>query len=45
MGHRPEWRNSDRTVDVVLTTHAAKGLTRRDVDLAQRMDQFAASLS
>jgi len=44
MNHHPEWCNSDRTVDVILTTHSVKGLTRRDVDLAQRMDQFAASL-
>jgi 4a-hydroxytetrahydrobiopterin dehydratase len=26
-------------------THDAKGLTRRDVELAQRMDQFAAGLT
>ncbi len=44
MNHHPEWCNSYRTVYVVLTTHAAKGLTRRDIELAQRMDQLAAPL-
>jgi 4a-hydroxytetrahydrobiopterin dehydratase len=43
MNHHPEWFNVYRTVDVTLTTHAAKGLTRRDVELAQRMNQFASS--
>ena len=43
MNHHPEWFNVYRTVDVTLTTHAAKGLTRRDVELAQRMNQFATS--
>jgi 4a-hydroxytetrahydrobiopterin dehydratase len=43
MNHHPEWFNVYRTVDVTLTTHAAKGLTRRDVELAQRMDQFASA--
>lgn len=42
MNHHPEWRHNHRTVDVVLTTHSAGGLTRRDVELAQRMDQMAA---
>ena len=42
INHHPEWSNVYRTVDVVLTTHAAKGLTRRDVELAQRMDRYAA---
>lgn len=42
LNHHPEWRNSHRTVDVTLTTHDAGGLTRRDVELAQRMDQIAA---
>ena len=42
MNHHPEWRNTYRTVDVALTTHEAGGLTRRDVELAQRMDQLAA---
>jgi 4a-hydroxytetrahydrobiopterin dehydratase len=45
MNHHPEWSNVYRNVDVTLMTHDAKGLTRRDVELAQRMDQFAAGLT
>ena len=41
MDHHPEWSNVYRTVDVTLTTHDAKGLTRRDVALAQAMDKLA----
>ena len=44
MNHHPEWTNVYRTVDVTLSTHDAGGLTRRDVELAQRMDQLAAGL-
>lgn len=42
LDHHPEWTNVYRTVDVTLTTHAAGGLTRRDVELAQHMDRLAA---
>ena len=45
MNHHPEWFNVYRTVDVTLSTHDAGGLTRRDVELAQRMDQYAAGLT
>lgn len=44
MNHHPEWTNVYRTVEVTLSTHDAGGLTRRDVELAQRMDQLAAGL-
>ena len=43
MDHHPEWSNVYRTVEVTLTTHSAHGLTRRDVELARKMDQFAGS--
>jgi 4a-hydroxytetrahydrobiopterin dehydratase len=42
MSHHPEWTNVYRTVEVTLTSHDAKGLTRRDIELAQRMDRLAA---
>jgi len=45
MNHHPEWSNVYGTVDVTLSTHDAKGLTRGDVELAQRMDAFAAGLA
>jgi 4a-hydroxytetrahydrobiopterin dehydratase len=39
--HHPEWRNVYKTVDVVLATHDAGGVTARDVDLARAMDAIA----
>jgi 4a-hydroxytetrahydrobiopterin dehydratase len=41
MNHHPEWSNVYRTVEVTLSTHDAGGLTRRDIELAQHMDQLA----
>ena len=40
--HHPEWRNVYRTVDVVLATHDAGGVTVRDVELAKAMNAIAA---
>ena len=39
MDHHPEWSNVYRTVNVLLTTHDAGGLTQRDVNLARAMDE------
>lgn len=39
--HHPEWSNVYRTVDVVLTTHDAGGLTDLDLKLARKMDALA----
>lgn len=41
MDHHPEWSNVYRTVDVVLSTHDAKGLTALDLQLAKAMDMIA----
>lgn len=38
--HHPEWSNVWNRVDVLLTTHSAGGLTRKDIDLARRMDEL-----
>jgi 4a-hydroxytetrahydrobiopterin dehydratase len=39
--HHPEWKNVYRTVDVVLSTHSAGGITALDIDLAATMDRLA----
>ena len=41
MDHHPEWSNVYRTVNVLLTTHDAGGLTEKDVNLARAMDEAA----
>ncbi len=43
--HHPEWRNVYKTVEVVLSTHDADGLTQKDIDLAKVMDAIAGQLS
>jgi len=39
--HHPEWDNVYKTVNVVLTTHDAGGLSALDVKLASKMDDLA----
>ena len=39
--HHPEWKNVDKTVEVVLSTHDAGGLTAKDVALAEAMNGIA----
>lgn len=41
--HHPEWSNVWNRVDVLLTTHSAKGLTEMDVALARQIEALAAS--
>ncbi len=41
MDHHPEWSNVYKTVNVLLTTHDAGGLTMKDVELARAMDVAA----
>jgi 4a-hydroxytetrahydrobiopterin dehydratase len=42
--HHPEWRNVYKTVEVVLSTHDAGGVTKRDVELAKAMNGIARQL-
>ena len=44
MDHHPEWRNVYKTVEVVLSTHDAGGVTARDIDLAKAMNGVASQL-
>ena len=41
MNHHPEWSNVYNRVTVDLTTHDAGGLSRRDFELAAKMDSLA----
>jgi len=42
--HHPEWRNVYKTVEVVLSTHDAGGVTSRDIELAKAMNAIAGQL-
>jgi 4a-hydroxytetrahydrobiopterin dehydratase len=42
--HHPEWRNVYKTVEVVLATHDAGGVTGLDIELAKAMDTIAGQL-
>src|SRR6202012_4402116 len=39
--HHPEWRNVYKTVEVVLSTHDAGGVTKNDIELAKAMNAIA----
>jgi 4a-hydroxytetrahydrobiopterin dehydratase len=41
MGHHPDWSNVYNRVVIDLSTHDAGGLTRKDLDLAARIDALA----
>jgi len=42
--HHPEWKNVYKTVEVVLATHDAGGVTTRDVELAKAMNGIAGQM-
>ena len=41
LDHHPEWRNVYKTVQVVLATHDAGGVTKLDIQLAKTMNAIA----
>ena len=41
MDHHPEWFNVYSKVDVTLSTHDASGVTEKDIELANFMDEAA----
>jgi 4a-hydroxytetrahydrobiopterin dehydratase len=42
--HHPEWKNVYKTVEVVLATHDAGGVTALDIALAKAMNAIAKQL-
>jgi 4a-hydroxytetrahydrobiopterin dehydratase len=42
--HHPEWRNVYKTIEVVLATHDAGGVTTLDIDLAKAMNRISGQL-
>ena len=45
MDHHPEWLNVYNRVEVSLSTHDAGGITAKDVELAKKLDGFAAKMA
>jgi 4a-hydroxytetrahydrobiopterin dehydratase len=43
MNHHPEWSNVYNWVDIHLTSHDAGGITRRDTELAAKIDLLMAN--
>ena len=44
MDHHPEWSNVYNTVEVLLTTHDAGGVTDLDLTLARFIDEVATAM-
>jgi 4a-hydroxytetrahydrobiopterin dehydratase len=42
VNHHPEWFNVYNRIAIMLTTHDAGGISRRDIDMAQFIERLAA---
>lgn len=40
MDHHPNWTNVYNTLEITLTTHAAGGITEKDIKLARAIEQI-----
>lgn len=45
MDHHPEWFNVYSRVEVRLSTHDAKGLSKKDVEMAKAMQSYAQQMN
>jgi 4a-hydroxytetrahydrobiopterin dehydratase len=43
--HHPSWSNTFNVVDITLSTHSAKGLTMKDIEMARLIDRVATAAS
>ena len=43
--HHPDWSNSWNRVEISLSTHSEGGVTRKDIELAAKIDSIAAQLA
>jgi len=43
--HHPEWFNVYKSVKITLTTHDAKGLSQRDIQLARIIDAIFSTMT
>ena len=45
LDHHPDWSNVWNRVEIALWTHDAGGITRRDVELARRIEHAAGGVT